>query len=301
MPDPLVSVVIPTYNRRRKILHAVQSVLDQTYSAIEVIVSDDASSDGTESVLREFIQRQDRRIRYVRSEANCGVSAARNRGISLARGEYIAFLDSDDSWDPQKIERQVQVAQTLGPHAFVFCGFRLCDQSGEQTIKLLTTDRQEGPCFLSPQENPLEKSLPPAGGWLISSSFVQKVGLFDEKMKTFEDADFAYRIYTAGFKGYFINEPFVRCHSDHHAQDNLSTMSVKTMEAKEYMVKKYGHSGISRRNIARVYNSLAKDYLFYKNRKMGSYSLLRAFLAYPLNLDYLGKAFRAWVWIRERV
>lgn len=301
MQDPLISVIIPTYNRRRKVLHAVQSVLDQTYSPIEIIVSDDASTDRTESALSEFIQHKDSRVRYVRSEENRGVSAARNRGIALARGEYIAFLDSDDSWDPQKIERQVAVARTLGPDAFVFCGFRLCDESGAHTIKLLTLDRQEGPCLVSPEENPLEKSIPPPGGWLISSSFIQKVGLFDEKMKTFEDADFAYRIYTAGFKGYYISEPFVRCHTDNRRGDNLSVMSSKTMEAKEYMVKKYGRSGISRKNIARVYNSLAKDYLYFKNRKMGSYSLLRAFLTYPLNVDYFGKAFRSWFWIRKRM
>ena len=185
----LVSVVIPTFNRREKVIRAVQSVLAQTYPPIEVIVSDDGSTDGTPARIAKLISQEGSRVRYVRSEINHGVSAARNRGIEVACGEYIAFLDSDDTWDPEKIEAQVVIAQNLGTDAFVFCSGRVCDASGEQILYLWKNDRKEGPCFLTAADNPLESSIPPPGSWLISSSFIDKVGLFDEGMRTFEDAD----------------------------------------------------------------------------------------------------------------
>ena len=100
---PTVSVIIPTYNRRTYVQEAIDSVLAQTYPDYEIIVIDDGSTDGTDQVLHA---RYGDRIRYVWQE-NQGESAARNRGIALARGEYIALLDSDDLWLPDKLAKQI--------------------------------------------------------------------------------------------------------------------------------------------------------------------------------------------------
>ena len=97
---PRVSVIIPTYNRRELVLEAVDSVLNQTYQDFELILMDDGSSDGTKNAARE---RYGDRLIYVYQEHQ-GVSVARNHGMELARGEYIAFLDSDDLWLPTKLE-----------------------------------------------------------------------------------------------------------------------------------------------------------------------------------------------------
>jgi glycosyltransferase involved in cell wall biosynthesis len=99
---PHITVIIPTYNRSQFVVEAVESVLSQTYPDFEVIVVDDGSTDDTVAVLRRF----EGRIRLVRQE-NRGPAAARNRGLSEASGEFIAFLDSDDLWDKRKLERQV--------------------------------------------------------------------------------------------------------------------------------------------------------------------------------------------------
>lgn len=96
-----ISVVIPTYNRKRLLLRAVESVLAQTFPAYEIIVVDDGSTDATREALRPY----GKRIRYIYQEKS-GVSAARNSGITTARGDWIALLDSDDLWHPQKLERQ---------------------------------------------------------------------------------------------------------------------------------------------------------------------------------------------------
>ena len=97
MDQPLVSVIIPSYNRAYLLPRAIASVFSQTYSHWELIISDDGSSDGTEQLVANY-SKSDDRVRYLASAENRGPSAARNRGIAQAKGKYIAFLDSDDEW-----------------------------------------------------------------------------------------------------------------------------------------------------------------------------------------------------------
>src|SRR6202162_5963963 len=99
-----VSVVIPTYNRAYIIGEALESVLTQSYLDFEIVVVDDGSTDDTPEIIQAF---QDERIRYIRLERNLGCSAAYNSGIAAATGELICFLDSDDIWRPDYLERQV--------------------------------------------------------------------------------------------------------------------------------------------------------------------------------------------------
>ena len=99
----MISVIIPTYNRAGTLLAAAQSVLQQTYRDIELIIVDDGSTDDTSKVVSAL---QDGRVRYIPLGKNCGACAARNRGIDEAKGEYIAFQDSDDLWHSDKLERE---------------------------------------------------------------------------------------------------------------------------------------------------------------------------------------------------
>lgn len=118
---PMVSVVIPTFNRGIFVVHAVESVLQQTYGSYEIIVVDDGSEDDTATKLRPYFNR----IRYHRQE-NQGVSVARNIGIGLAEGEWIANLDSDDTWDPRKLELQMAALAEFDQEAgacFTNCSF----------------------------------------------------------------------------------------------------------------------------------------------------------------------------------
>jgi glycosyltransferase involved in cell wall biosynthesis len=101
--QPLVSVIIPTFQSARYIVEAVESVLGQTYAPIEIIVVDDGSTDDTRERLRPYFDR----LRYVYLE-NSGPSKARNHGVRLARGELIAFLDADDRWLSNKLETQIR-------------------------------------------------------------------------------------------------------------------------------------------------------------------------------------------------
>lgn len=120
-----VSVVIPTYNRARLIVEALESVFCQTFRDLEIIVVDDGSTDGTEQALRGY---QDR-IRYV-YQPNRGVNAARNRAIDMARGEYIALLDNDDLWRDDKLALQVSLLDHFVDAGFVFSDFAILKPSG---------------------------------------------------------------------------------------------------------------------------------------------------------------------------
>jgi len=118
----LVSVVITTHNRCELVIRAIESVLNQTYKDIEIIVVDDCSNDNTEMSVRGLSDR----LLYLRHDTNKGGVVARMTGAKAARGEYIAFLDDDDQWESEKIDKQVQLAQRSGPDcAVITCGAKI--------------------------------------------------------------------------------------------------------------------------------------------------------------------------------
>jgi glycosyltransferase involved in cell wall biosynthesis len=124
----LVSVVVPTFNRAYCIEKTIKSVLSQTYHHVELIIIDDGSTDGTrELILGNY--GNDPRVRYV-FQPNDGVSSARNHGIRLARGEFIALLDSDDEWEPWKLELQVAVMNSLPDVGMVWTDMAAVDSNG---------------------------------------------------------------------------------------------------------------------------------------------------------------------------
>lgn len=131
MSMPLISIVTPAYNSEYSVANTVRSVLDQTLTDWEFLIVDDASSDGTAGIVRRFCQ-QDDRIRLLELAENSGAAVARNAGISAAQGRYIAFLDSDDLWLPEKLERQVAFMQEHGL-AFSYTGYEMITEEGERT------------------------------------------------------------------------------------------------------------------------------------------------------------------------
>jgi glycosyltransferase involved in cell wall biosynthesis len=132
--SPLVTVVIPTANRAKLLARAVQSVLDQSYRNVEVIVIDDASTDETEQVACGFGSA----VAYIRQREKRGGSAARNVGIAEASGEFVAFLDDDDEWLPQKLAMQVAAAQQIvdGCTPVVYTGEAWIDTGGK-TVRVV--------------------------------------------------------------------------------------------------------------------------------------------------------------------
>src|SRR5688500_8177111 len=134
-----VSVVIPTYNYGRFIAHAIRSVLAQTRPADEIIIVDDGSTDDTTDAVKQFGEN----VKYVRQE-NAGVCAARNRGVRESTGDLIAFLDADDTWEPENLEKQLDRFSRDGRIGLVHCGMREFDSTTGETIRLYVDGGEEG-------------------------------------------------------------------------------------------------------------------------------------------------------------
>lgn len=128
--NPIVSVIMPAYNAEAYVQKAIASVLAQTMDTWELIVVDDCSTDATYEKA-EAVSRGDARIQVLRNEVNSGVSKTRNRGIDLARGRYIAFLDSDDVWHPNKLERQLE-RLTKEDAQIGYCSYAIIGADGQK-------------------------------------------------------------------------------------------------------------------------------------------------------------------------
>jgi len=182
--NPLVSVVIPTYNRADMVVEAVDSVLKQTYSNVEVVVVDDGSTDNTRELVEAI---PDERVLYLYKENN-GASSARNLGILEAQGEYIAFLDSDDLFFPQKLEIQIRYLQERPYLGMLYCGFIL---TGRQ--ENVTTTH---PATLSGQPIVQMMTRTEIGTLtvVIPRRVFANVGLFNTDLRSIEDMEFWVRI-----------------------------------------------------------------------------------------------------------
>lgn len=134
---PVVSVIIPTYNRAHSIGKSIKSILTQTYQNFEVIVVDDRSTDNTEEIVKSF---NDPRIKYIQHQHNSGAAIARNTGIENSLGRYIAFLDSDDEWLPAKLAKQVELLQQSKPEVgVVYTGLEIINELNQvKRIKVPT-------------------------------------------------------------------------------------------------------------------------------------------------------------------
>lgn len=127
----LVSVIIPVYNVEHVIEQTINSVLQQTYRNIEVVLVDDCSPDNSARIIHEIMDK-DERIRYFKLEKNSGAAVARNRAITESRGRYIAFLDSDDMWESNKLEKELALMKERDC-AFVYSAIKMVDKDGKVT------------------------------------------------------------------------------------------------------------------------------------------------------------------------
>jgi hypothetical protein len=208
MTSPRVSIVIPTYNRERTVGAAVQSALDQTYRDFEIIVVDDGSNDGTAEILRRF----DGQIRVIR-QPNAGASAARNRGIAAGYGDVVAFLDSDDTWSPGKLARQMALLDQLGPEV-VCC---LCNVSFTQPVfgrlsSFALADlapRLEEGVWCNPLPVLATRFVLFNQALAVRKSALLEVGLFNPKLRVLEDYELSLRLATLG-PWAFVAAPLVQ-------------------------------------------------------------------------------------------
>lgn len=215
--NPLVSVIIPNYNYGKHLPEAIDSVLAQTYRNIEVIVVDDGSTDSSKDVLDSYADR----IRVI-YQKNAGVCAARNNGVANSNGELVAFLDADDVWMPEKIERQIAVLDGGRGILVVHVGIEEIDVDGK-AIRVLD-DGMSGD--VADELLRLERSviLGAGSGLLTTREAFDAVGGFDVRLSTSADWDLSYRL-ARRHKVAFVSEPLMkyRTHST-NMHSNIGVM-----------------------------------------------------------------------------
>ena len=203
-----ISVIIPTYNREKMLIRAINSVVQQTVAPAEIIVVDDGSTDAT----RQLIKKHFSEVKYL-YQTNRGVSAARNVGINAASGDWLALLDSDDEWLPGKLEQQIKLINEQN--------LKVCHtnevwiRNGEQINQMKKHSKSGGWIF--------DKCLPlcamSPSSILIHKSVFQEVGLFDENLPACEDYDLWLQI-TARYQVAYVSTPQLKKYGGH--EDQLS-------------------------------------------------------------------------------
>lgn len=220
-----VSVIIPAYNRADTIVDCINSVLRQTYSGIEVIVVDDASTDNTIEKAQSI---KDSRVHIFTYEQNRGACYARNYGIDKSNGEFLAFQDSDDIWHPDKIQKEMDYLIRTDAD-LVFCGMNRIDDTKSIYFPPMPLNCKSSIIQQLLQENRISTQT------ILMRKKVASVVKFDESFKRFQDWDFSLQVALHGFKIEYLPEALV----DSFIQENSISKTAKTAQAYEHLFSKY--------------------------------------------------------------
>jgi len=278
-----VSVIIPTYNRANLLPRAIESVLNQTYQDFEVIVVDDASCDNTEEVVQGF---NDPRIKYVKHKINKGGSAARNTGIKTAEGKYIAFLDSDDEWLPEKLEKQVRKIERSPEKVGVIYTRYWIIQNGKKFLS--REPKKRGDIF---EDELIKDWVSPTSCVLVKRECFAEVGGFDENLPVRQDYDMWLRIAKYFYFDY-IKEPLAKI----YFSKDLSRISLSGIEKEIYaankLLEKYEKDiraqswRIQRKIYSSHYYVLGHRCWKNKNAVLGRKYFAKAIKMYPFDIKY---------------
>lgn len=224
---PQVSVIIPVYNGDRYIVQAVESVLCQTFTNLEIIVVDDGSTDETHQVLQPYIDR----IRYIYQE-NQGAAVARNLACQLAQGEFLAFLDADDYFLPEKLEKQIVCFDADPTLDMVQTGWFIVDEKG-QTISAVEPWQQAPKLDL--ESFIIYKCVRPSA-MLLRREWWERLGGFNSQFQLAEDLDFALRLTLKGCKAVWLEEILI-CYRQHNS--NIMSSGLPLIKNTEILMKEF--------------------------------------------------------------
>jgi glycosyltransferase involved in cell wall biosynthesis len=270
--SPLVSVVLPTFNRAQTLQLSIDSVLAQTYENLELLVVDDGSTDETASIVDRY---DDPRVRYHRSSQNRGANAARNRGIRKSQGTIIAFQDSDDYWYPQKLERQLYALDNT-TDSMAYCKIRRIFPDG--------TRRVYGKPF---DERMLLRSNFIGTPSIVAHRTCFEHGQFDEELPRRQDWEFCIRMMDY-CKFYFVDEILVETSV---SENSISQDSAALLMALRHILDKH-YPRISQypKALATFYFQFGVTYAGQGNWEEGRRHLLLAAKLWPTNARFLARA-----------
>jgi glycosyltransferase involved in cell wall biosynthesis len=253
---PKISIIIPAYNRAHLIPRALESVFKQTFRDYEVIVVDDASVDNTAEVMNSFSHQ----VKYVRQTQRSGSAGARNRGILEAKGEYIAFLDSDDFWIPEKLAEQAKILDAHKNVGIVYSKMAIIDEKGE-----LCGTKPAQVSGKNYQELLQIWGDLPTSTVLTRRECFDKAGMFDTSLITMQDIDMWLRI-ARHYDLYEIEDKMLAYYCRHEEQATKS--KIRVYEGLVTLFKK----------IFYTYDNVPKA-LYVKKIAMNQYTLSRVYYA----------------------
>lgn len=252
MEQPLVSVVIPTFNRGKCIADTIKSVANQTYSNFEIIVIDDCSTDNTKEIINSLCYQN---VRYFCLEHNSGAQVARNKGIKEAKGEWIAFLDSDDLWDATKLMSQMKVAQQhdFKKHIVIHSDCIISSEQGriKKVWNMPITNGYAYDLLLS-RPSTLFPSI------LTSKQSLELIGLLDEEVVAYQEWDTSIQLAKI-CEFIHIQEPLFTY--TQHQDETISKNKYKEILGYYYIINKY------RAEIIKNSGSIWKEHIFILLKK----------------------------------
>ncbi|PZV06832.1 MAG: glycosyl transferase family A [Leptolyngbya sp.] len=276
---PTVSVVVPVYNGEATLAKTLESILNQTFSDLEVVVIDDGSTDGTLAVLSNF---KDPRIKIFSYE-NGGLPVARNRGINRATGEFISFIDADDLWSIDKLEQQVQALNHHPQAGVAYSWTAFVDEQGE-FLYARESSYLEGDVY--PQLL-VRNFISSGSNILVRRSVIETVGLFDPQLQSVEDWEYYLRLAThCHFAVVKQHQIFYR-KSSRSMATNIPVMEVASLTVIERsFAKAPAHlQGLKAKSLSNLYRYLAKQCIGYACRpeelKVARQKLQQAIQYYP--------------------
>lgn len=261
-----ISVIIPTYNRCDKLKKSIDSVLQQTYSNIELIIVDDGSTDDTKEMVEAI---NDERIIYTAMPANMGPAAARNEGVRLATADVIAFHDSDDLWRPNKLEKQMAYWEMHPEFSMIYCAFSYHIGDFEGRFPSRKIENPEGDVF----PTILVKNTIGTPTMLLRKNCFLELGGFDTEFKCLEDWEFALRFAESYLVG-FVDEILMDVY---YTSGSVSSRQSEYIKARCRMIALYkvylAEYGLFDTVVGKLFEEVAKAGMLEETR-----SLLSAYL-----------------------
>ncbi len=274
-----VSVIIPTFNRANMLIHAVKSALEQTYNDLEVIVVDDGSTDETEEVVKRIAQ-DDSRLRYLKHEVNKGMQAARNSGLKVARGQYIAILDSDCEWLAEKVATQVALfekgSEKLG---VVFVSFLSTNSEGKFVTGQIRPIRGEVYADVLARCSPA-----PTSTLMMKKECFERFGSFDENIICWTEDDMC-MIFAKEYEFDYDHRPLVI--DRYHTDDRVSTNYARSAKGRYNITEKHrseilAHCG--RKTLGWHYRIAGQLFLEAGDVNSAKDAFMKSYRANPLSL-----------------
>lgn len=218
--DPLVSIIVPTFNREKLLLRSIETIYSQSYTRYEIIIIDDASTDKTENTVKKL---NDKRIVYRKNEYNVGASESRNMGIYLAIGDYVSFLDSDDEWYDEKLECQINRVRAIRAQNWL-CYTQVEIVTNNRTIyqpKRKKRDQEDISDYFF-----LDKEFIVTSSMLLPRTTILNC-MFKPELRMFQDIDLCIRLAASGTQFIFVEKPLAKWNCDYR----LDRITIKEHDA----------------------------------------------------------------------